>query len=131
MIIYLCLNDPNNGNSTGQLFAIQFADLLKLESNFIPDPNVVCRPVAHGQEMRIRIGRKTFPIRSHEFWVGNWCWDAIDVSNDVATQILAHVQSLTLHDRRKFSPDEGLTELWKKYEKGEKITFPIREKSES
>ncbi len=128
MIIHLCLNDPSNGNSTGQLFAIEFDDLLKLESNFIPDPNVVCRMSSRGQEMRIRIGRKTFPIKSYSFWVGNWCWDAIDVTDEIATQIMAHVQSLTLHGRHKFSPDTGLTVLWEKYEKGEKITFPFREK---
>ena len=126
MIIHLCVNDPNNGNSTERLYAIQFDDVLKLESAFIPDPNVVCRLISNGPEMRIRIGRKTFPINKYSYWVGNWCWDAIFVDDDIATEILAHVQGLELRGIQKFQPEEAMTEIWDKYENGENITFPVK-----
>jgi len=125
MIIHLCVNDPNNGNSTERLYAIQFDDVLKLESAFIPDPNVVCRLISNGPEMQIRIGRKTFPIKNYSYWVGNWCWDAIWVDDDIATEILAHVQGLKLYGRQKFEPEEALTVIWDKYVNGENITFPV------
>ena len=126
MIIHLCVNDPNNGNSTERLYAIQFDDVLKLESAFIPDPNVVCRLISHGPDMRIRIGRKTFPIKKYSYWVGNWCWDAVWVDDKTATEILAHIQGLKLHGRQKFKPEEDMTEIWDKYMSCEKITFPVK-----
>ena len=110
--------------STGKLDAIEFGDVLKLESAFIPDPNVVCRIVSNGPEMQIRVGRKTFPIKQYSYWVGNWCWDSILVDDKTATEILAYIQGLKLHGRQKFQPDTGLTEIWDKYINGEKITFP-------
>ena len=75
MWIHLCTNDLN-GQFTDKLDAIDFGQLLHLESSFMPDANVTCRRVGRD---RIRIGRRIFPIQDYVVWAGNWCWDAVKV----------------------------------------------------
>lgn len=118
MQIDLCVNDPNNGNSTGMLWAIQFDNVIHLESNFIPDPDVRCYRC---DDHHVKIGRRKFPIIGYAFWVGNWCWDTITVTVATANEILAYIQSLRLHDRQKFGVESAQEDVNDDYELGRKI----------
>ena len=118
MQINLCINNPNNGNPMRQLWAIQFGNVIHLESNFVPDPGVTCYRC---DDNHVKIGRRKFPIRDYVYWIGNWCWDGIEVDIEIANDILAYIQSMHLHDRQKFGIEEALTEIFDVYERGEKI----------
>lgn len=120
MLIHLCVNEPDNGNCTNKLDAIQFGDLLKLESAFWPDPDVTFRRL---ERSRIRIGRRTFPVLSYATWVGNWCWDAVEVDAQTFIEIFNHIQGLRFHGMQKFQPDSGITKLWNIYKSGQPLKY--------
>lgn len=118
--IHLACNDWRNGNSLGQIRAIQlcaikpFSVALSLENQFEP-PATIAFSV---QGDVVRIGRKRFHIQNYRRWVGNWCWDSIVVDNEIAAEILNHLCGMKLHDQKKFTPEGGWTSMWNLYENG-------------
>ncbi|MEM7196698.1 MAG: hypothetical protein AAF402_17365 [Pseudomonadota bacterium] len=68
--VHLCCNDPDNGNFTGRIEAIEIG------------PNLSLYAATHAPRLvyldrKIRISGQTFEIVSHKEWYGNWCWDFV------------------------------------------------------
>lgn len=97
-------NDPDNGNFTGQVEAVQLMDgMLELESWGRPR-----RLVDLGG--KIRFSGKTWPITGSKYGVGNWSWDGYLMKPPVAVDFL-----VWLHGRRLFDCTAGwdvLYDLW-------------------
>jgi len=104
MILMICCNDSRNGNFTGIIGGLSIDDLLRLEPD---DDRIAVKfiPAEAGKCGFVKIARRRFPIRSHTPWVGNWCWDAVDVSVETAAEILNYVQEW-------FHCEEGEETLW-------------------
>ena len=129
--IHLCCNRVEDGEPGAGLTKIEFHPpgaagdaCLSLEtqfsgSDFGLSPVCTCS-YANG---RLRLGRRTFPVRGYQTWAGNWCWDMAHVDPAVANAILRHVRSLAVKGRPSLRPDQGWEELWDAYQAGQEIEF--------
>jgi hypothetical protein len=117
MQVMFCCNDHRNGNFTGKVFAVDFGgdgETLKLECRLEGGEPAI----AFGKGW-VRVAGQKFPITAHGTWVGNWCWDAVNISPEDAAAMANHLRTLERRGERKFSPDVAATELWEKWDKGE------------
>lgn len=112
--IMLAVNDPDNGIETGYVRAIDFDDLLSV---WAYDPVMTCRCVGND---KLRLGRRVFPIQGYTTWVGNWCWDAVSVDIETANAIAEHIRK-----SGKFSPEQGVIEVWDAWDNGQPIDLRI------
>lgn len=67
-------NNPDNGQFVGKFESVRFRDVL------IEGPPTTIRdlgPTPFGRHARI--GRCKYRIDSWTSWVGNWCWDELEI----------------------------------------------------
>lgn len=109
--IMLATNDHRNGMPTGRVDALQILDVISLEGP-IPGPRCLIDPA----KRRVRIAGMTYPIEGYAQWVGNWCWDEVRVSDEVAVDILDRLRKTEL-----WTCTEAESAVYGKWERGEKI----------
>lgn len=80
--VMLCVNNPNNGAFCGRCCAVQIADFIELDARVLPEPR------CHFGDGYFGIHRRHFQYKSCTDWVGNWCWDLIRVTPDVAAYLI-------------------------------------------
>lgn len=122
MKIHLAHNQLENGLPSGGLRAIEFGNHASFESIYLDAPICTCC-VAHD---KVRLGRKIFPIASYAPWVGNWCWDTITVTPEIASEILRHLRSMKYHGDPKMELVEASNEFWRLYHAGKPIVFKAK-----
>jgi hypothetical protein len=107
--IALCCNNPDTGMPTGRVCMVDVGseELLKLESKFgYSDDDMEGMPtLAYDFEVTTRggfgcdrvtghvelAGRK-FPIIGHKSGWGNWCWDCVIMTPQVAIEFINHLK---------------------------------------
>lgn len=109
--ILLATNDHRNGQPTGRVRALEIPDVISLEAP-TPPPVGYIRPVS----MRLRIAGWSYPVLAHASWVGNWCWDAVTVSDQDAVDILDR-----LRKTERWTCVEAERAVFGKWQRGEKI----------
>lgn len=81
--VMLCVNNPDNGNYCGRCAGIHIDDFLDLDPRVLPEPRCTLN------DGYFRIHRRRFPIHSHQSWVGNWCWDAVEMTHEDVAALVA------------------------------------------
>lgn len=129
--VMLACND-DHGTFTGQIEKVEFmvgvgldAMALCLDNQFWPPAVIAFKPLPDRvgpNTRRALIGRRIFPILGYQTWVGNWCWDAVGMTRATAAQLVNYLAGMKLRETRKWTPDQGWTELFEKYERGEAFT---------
>ena len=74
MTAMFCCNHPDDGQFTGRCSAVQVAGMEFVNSQSPKDPAI---KILVGT---LRFCRLVLPFRNHKTWVGNWCWDAVQMS---------------------------------------------------
>lgn len=89
--LMLCVNDVNSGNPTGHVSILEVtSENLVLSGDYLyDDANPTFRLL--DAPLRIRVGRRVFPIQGYAAWVGNWCWDEVLMQREDARKLIAHV----------------------------------------
>jgi len=114
----VCVNDYRNGSFLGQCEAIHIYSsgeglLLELEDIY---PSIRFYQQAPD---RIRLSRRVFPIRRYNTWVGNWCWDSVDVDIKTANAIWAYLLTM----KQKITAESGIEDFYEAWEAGEPMNF--------
>lgn len=116
--IHLCVNN-DHGFSTGKLYGLEILGagaeiILELESVFFPEPAILCKRLASS---RIKLHERIFPIQRYATWVGNICWDAIQVDLQTAEHIINYLATLRLKDgEQMLSASSGHTRIFNAYQ---------------
>jgi hypothetical protein len=118
ILFSMCVGDWHNyGEHTGKLRAAEFenedGDSIHVDCT---DREITCRKL---DDKHIRIGRRKFPILSYRDYVGNMAWDAARVTQEVADAIVD-----LLRADGKYSPIDGATYLWERWEANEPLFTP-------
>src|SRR6185503_973560 len=85
----------------GKLAGVQIHDLLEIECGEIPE-----RGCSFGKG-GFSIHHRKFPILGAKNWVGNWCWDSVEMEPIVAADFI----SFLLAQRGKHK-SQGLYAVW-------------------
>ena len=112
MLVMLCVNNWRNGVFHGRLERVEIADLT-LESPYM-DSALRIRVDKIG--ITLGADRRTWPYSSYREWVGNWCWDACQMTPDNAADLLNFLLAF------RYKPDVGPAELWDKIDAGLLLT---------
>lgn len=116
--VMLCCNDPDNGNFTGKLSAVQFGDeLMSLEVNVIG-----AEPGLKWDGRYIKVSRTKFRVTASGRWVGNWCWDSVEMTVADAARLANYLRSLRYKSYPIFHCDAARTDLFEKWETTEPFT---------
>jgi hypothetical protein len=112
--IALCCNNPDNGTFRGKFDNVKIGEeLLDLDNLYYPpkEPKLSYR-FKTTQEVRgfgpdgvrghIKVSRRRFPIVGFKYGWGNWCWDLVVVTPEVAIQFINYLKEL-----KYFQPDSG------------------------
>ena len=109
--IDMACNDPDNGVFAGQVCAISLAhDLLELEATAWTITSFRGCPTLKETSGGIRLSGKPWPVVRSKEWIGNWCWNAYWMDEEIAADF-----AVWLHRRGMFRPDNGearLFEMW-------------------
>ena len=117
--IGLLCNNPDNGNFTGRVEALDIGDgILKLDNKYWPPRGPAlrydfkacgeCRGWGAGQvEGRVKVSRRFFPVVGYKYGWGNWCWDLIVMTPETAVPFLNYLKSLDC-----FQPEGGFEEFY-------------------
>jgi hypothetical protein len=111
MWLGILVNNPDNGVDTGYVEAFDFAAMLHLHG-------LPLRCTVDTTRLKVRISRRLFSIEKYDTWVGNWCWDAMEVSLETASQIAEYVRSTG-----KYNCEGGETSLFNAWHVGGPIVF--------
>ncbi len=106
--IMLCVNN-HLGHFTGKVSDIQMYK--NGESILDLDPGLCDGVTCSIHDERVKISRKSFPIRGYKTYVGNIFWDQIIVKDNVAADILNYLKKLN-----KWGCMGGLTEFFNNWE---------------
>jgi len=90
--VMLCTNDPDNGIDTGRCCAVNIScheDSIDLECQY-GDWSPRCTDIPGG----IRFARRKFKATGHQNWVGNWCWDAVQMEPSEALRFANYLREL-------------------------------------
>lgn len=106
--ISFCCNNPDNGMFTGRFCNVEIGDnLLSLDNKFYPprEPKLDYRFevkdsgigfAANRAEGRIKVSHRQFPILGYKYGWGNWVWDLVIVTPEVAINLANYLQHLGL-----------------------------------
>lgn len=111
--ILLATNDHRNGQPTGTVGALEIPDVISLEA---PHPEPPCVIYPYRTPPHVEIEGAPYAILGYASWVGNWCWDAVTVSDDDAVDILDR-----LRKTERWTITEGAHAVFGKWKRGEKI----------
>jgi hypothetical protein len=111
--LYLAVNDHRNGEPTGRIRALDILDVISLEA---PEPPPTCVIYPYRTPPHLEIDGYPYWIEGYTSWVGNWCWDAVTVSDDDAVDILDR-----LRKTERWTITEGERGVYGKWKRGEKI----------
>lgn len=84
--VMLCCNDER-GNFTGRVEQVSIGDEIHLEATGRA-------PTLRFEPEFIKVGRARFDCRSHQTWVGNVFWDAVNMDEVAAANLVEHLLSL-------------------------------------
>jgi hypothetical protein len=87
MIVSLCCNDPDNGQFTGRLVALDYSDLELRHDDWFR--GCVVRYLGDG---KVRISRRVFTFERHKEWYGNWAWDGVWMRRQEAKRLLRYLR---------------------------------------
>lgn len=96
-------NNPDNGEYTGKCRHIEFGSDMELE--LYSEESITTRIEQNNK--RVKISRRYFPITAYQTWVGNWCWDAVWVNENIFNQIWDY-----LKDLNKFKAEGGVSKYY-------------------
>ena len=100
----VCCNDPDSGHFAGEAeaFGFELGDYgLTVEGG---------RMVVEFQKGLIILNRHPFACSSVREWVGNWCWNGMQIP------LNSFLGICKLLKQEGFSPTNGCTELWEWWE---------------
>lgn len=116
--IDLAVNEPQNGGPSGRCYGINVEVLSDTALSLDPvtgDTGPVCR--IDDQRMRVKLSHVWYPIRRHSRWVGNWCWDSVDLEPATAARLLNDARA-----SKWWSLDAGFDSWWERWESGDPFT---------
>jgi hypothetical protein len=115
--LQLCCNDPDTGQDTGRVDAIQIGlgrGNFEFGTDFLDDYylNLTGTPIRYRWigETRCRLSRLTFDCRGYKYGVGNWCWDGCLIGRQTVRDVLRLVKS------RRWTPEDGTERFWRWFE---------------
>ena len=111
LMLMVCHNHAGNGMPKGVCMGLSLGDpdRLTLESPYA-DAGLKCEVGEH----TIRLGKShTWQHHGRQTWVGNWLWDAVTVTTEVAADILNFAVA------KGYRPTVGAALLWAKIDRGE------------
>lgn len=103
--ISLCCNNPDNGMFAGRVSRLEIGDnLLELENTAGRDPSLRYDFKTEGSNGfaaaravgSVKISRCNFPIIGYKYGWGNWCWDLVLVSPEVAVDVINYCRHLNI-----------------------------------
>ena len=110
--VMLACNDHRNGALTGEIDGIEVS---------LPDGDILLGLDGHARYTEaaewVRIGRCKYPYQRHREWSGNWCWNEIWVTPEIAAKLLND-----LRRSGNWSVHEGLNIAWEHWSSGETFT---------
>lgn len=109
IMLSFAAND-RSGNPTGKTEVIEFGDWLRLDGK-----PITCKRVKKG---KLRIGQRTFPIKSYGTWAGSCTFDAAVVTRETAQAIAEY-----LRESGDYAPTEGRIAVWDAWDGGLPILF--------
>lgn len=86
--VMLCCNDPRNGSFTWRVHNVEIDDEFRLEA--VPENGFSLGIAPDG----IRVFRRRFKAQGHARWVGNWCWDAVQMELQEARRLVRYLLEL-------------------------------------
>ena len=107
MKIMLAVNNYQNGTPSGYADMIKVEDILSLEGSKIR---------CYYKEGRLKFGKHTFRPKEYQCWVGNWCWDCVQLSLEDVARVINYVL------RHGWYVFEGEASLWEKFQNLQEIT---------
>lgn len=103
LAIHLAINDPSNGMATTHCCAVEVGyGFIELAASF--------HCVIDDEKKSVLIRRRKFPFVGYESWTGNWCWDAVYVTYDVAADMLNYIRTFKGTDF-----EAGEDQYWEKW----------------
>ena len=118
-------NNPDNGLFLGKVAAIEIHGAvcsIELEGPHFPDPSNTFREVdlPPGSPDRcdrgFKLGHHTFPCYGYKSWYGNWCWDAVQMTDVDVLNLLRTLRDL------KYRCTAGDANLAEAYDNGLELT---------
>ena len=89
VIVSLATNDPDNGNETDRVTAVQlYDDALDLQWGEWPQSSAPRWSIKNG---RLKISRRKFAVKSTKDWYGNWCWTGVWMEAEEAVKLLNYL----------------------------------------
>lgn len=79
--VLFCCND-DHGNFTNTVGQIDISD---------ENIHILGRPVALHEGKKLMVGRRRFEHHGIQEWVGNWCWNAAQMSEDEARRLITYL----------------------------------------
>ena len=98
------VNPPKNG--------ILYEPLYTLEPTFTEDDNGVCFCDIWNGAMRLKLSRKTFPIKDCHEWAGNMLTNSVVVSNEVHSEIFEYLKSMIVKVKEPLSGGYKMMKKW-------------------
>ncbi len=92
--IMLAVNNEY-GNPDGRISGAELgrAGITAMDLTAARYPRSYCPRFSAGDGW-IKISRRKFPVASYRAWVGNWCWDGVEVGVLVAVDIATYLRTL-------------------------------------
>lgn len=103
--VSIACNDANNGSFAGRAAAFDF----EIDSHHVAvtgdDITFAYAPNA------IVVGGVSYPCQSRQHWVGNWCWDSVEISLFDAQQLLRRLLEIACFDLDEWTDGGPFAEL--------------------
>lgn len=107
MIISFACNNVDNGSFQGWFDSAWVGGEALIEG-----PRTTIRSLS---DNRVRIGRLTYSHNGWNEWVGNWCWDEIEIFDTL--RLLEYLR------HRRWQCVEGPSAFFQKWEQGHPVTL--------
>lgn len=85
--VMFCCNDER-GNFTGRVEAIEVGEEIRL---VWPSDRAPTLRFRDSTPPTVQVGRRNYPCRGRQCWVGNVCWDATSMEADTAHLFVDHL----------------------------------------
>lgn len=139
-IAFAC-NNPNTGMFTGKFDAVRVgSELLELNNRYWPPKELAIafeiKGERHGSGFgpyavkgRVKISRRRFPIVGYKYGWGNWCWDLVVVTPEVAVDVINYLKELNAFTCEGGDIDffDRFNNEGEKFEKDEETLAALRE----
>lgn len=109
MQVHFACNNPDNG-----MFACGFDAVWLGTEAHLEGPHTSMAPLPNN---RVRIGRCIFDHQGWQEWVGNWCWDALEIKD--VKRLLEHLR------KRGFQCVQGASGFFDAFNEGREFDLAM------